>query len=366
MCLPKEKGGLGLKRVKDLNDSNVMKHIWNLFYKKDSLWVAWVRRFYLRQGSLWNAKVPTSCSWSWRKILQLRERIRPLIKHKVGDGAATFLWHDFWNPVGPLLPYVGERILYDSAIHCNARVAEVIDERGWNWPIAISGDLIAIKNSCANCHIDASREDIISWTPDPSGVFTVSSAWNHFRPKRSSVNWHYTIWFPQAIRRHTFIVWLAVQNRLVTQDKLLKWGLISSISCVFCRTNVDERNHLFFSCHFTAGIWQRILCLCGVSRTPRNWENEFLWVIANKGKSFSSITRKIAWGATIYHLWGHRNRRIQENNYAPADTIFRLICDDVRLRISGIQKVVDSLANRSMCERWSFPINILSHGRLVP
>ena len=102
----------------------------------------------------------------------------------------------------------------------------------------------------------------------------------------------------------------------------------------------------------------------GVSRTPRNWENEFLWVIANKGKSFSSITRKIAWGATIYHLWGHRNRRIQENNYAPADTIFRLICDDVRLRISGIQKVVDSPANRSVCERWSFPIHILSHGGL--
>ena len=141
------------------------------------------------------------------------------------------------------------------------------------------------------------------------------------------VNWHYSIWFPQAVRRHAFIVWLAVQNRLVTQDKLLKWGLISSISCVFCRTDVEDRNHLFFSCE--AGIWRRILRLCGVYRTPRNWENEFLWVIASKGKSFSSVKRKIAWGATIYHLWGHRNRRIQENSYAPADNIFHLICDDV-------------------------------------
>ena len=62
---------------------------------------------------------------------------------------------------------------------------------------------------------------------------------------------------------------------------------------------------------------------------------------------------------------GSSNRRIKENNYVPADTIFRLICDDVRLRISGIQKVVDSPANRSMCERWFFPIHILSHDRLV-
>ena len=220
VCLPKEEGGLGLRRVKDLNDSNVMKYVWNLVYKKDSLWVAWVRRFYLRQGSLWSAKVPANCSWSWRKILQLRERIRPLIKHKVGNGAVTFLWHDSWNPVGPLLPFYGERILYDSAIHCNARVAEVIDEGRWNWPIANSGDLIAIKNSCANYHIDVTREDIISWTPDPSGIFTVSSGWNHFRTKMPIVNWHCSIWYPQAIGRHAFIVWMAVQNRLVTQDKL--------------------------------------------------------------------------------------------------------------------------------------------------
>ena len=35
---------------------------------------------------------------------------------------------------------------------------------------------------------------------------------------------------------------------------------------------------------------------------PRNWENEFLWIIATKGKSFCFITKRIAWGATIYHL----------------------------------------------------------------
>ena len=94
VCLPKEEGGLGLRRVKDSNDANVMKHIWNLFYRKDSLWVAWVRRWYLRQWSFRCAKVLAIFSWSWRKILQLRDRIRPLIKHKVCNGVGTFLWHD--------------------------------------------------------------------------------------------------------------------------------------------------------------------------------------------------------------------------------------------------------------------------------
>ena len=316
----------------------------------------------MRRGSLWCAKIPSICSWSWRKLLQLRDRIRPFIKHRVYNGTGTFLWHDSWNPVGPLLPYYGDRIIYDSAIHNNARVAEVIDDGRWNWPIANSGDLIAIKNSYANYRLDDSREDIISWTLAPSGEFTVNSSWNHFRPKKPVVNWHYTIWFPQAIMRHAFIVWVAIQDRLVMQDKLLRWGMITSMSCVLCRANIEDRNHLFFGCHFTAGIWLRILRLCGNSRMPRNWENEFLWVIATKGKKFCSITKRIAWGATIYHLWRQRNCRVHENIFSPTDTIFHLICNDVRLRISSFQKVVDNTENRSMCERWSFPLNILGRG----
>ena len=87
---------------------------------------------------------------------------------------------------------------------------------------------------------------------------------------------------------------------------------------------------------------------------PRNWENEFLWVIATKGKSFCSIT--------IYHLWRQRNSRIHENIFSPADAIFHLVCNDVRLRIYGLKKVVDNPVNRAMCERWSFPLNILGLG----
>ena len=57
--------------------------------------------------------------------------------------------------------------------------------------------------------------------------------------------------------------------------------------------------------------------------------------------------------------------RIQENNYTPTYTIFHLICDNVRLRISGLQKVADTPANGAMCERWSFLLNILAPGRFT-
>ena len=53
---------------------------------------------------------------------------------------------------------------------------------------------------------------------------------------------------------------------------------------------------MFFGCHFTAGIWLRILRLCGNTRMPRNWENEFLWVIAAKGKRLRGALPFITYG----------------------------------------------------------------------
>ena len=133
------------------------------------------------------------------------------------------------------------------------------------------------------------------------------------RSRRPLVHRHAIVWFSQAIKMHVFITWLVIQERLSTQDKLHKWGVINSISCDFSRANVEDRNHLFFECQFTAGIWMRVLSLCGQSRLPRRSENEFCWATGCKGNCFCSVTKRIAWGATIYHLWRQRNARVHDN-----------------------------------------------------
>ena len=79
--------------------------------------------------------------------------MRPFIKYQVFNGVRTSLW----NPSGPILPHFGERILYDSVIHKNARVGEVIDGTRWNWPVTVSANLIALKNSCAGYILDPQR-----------------------------------------------------------------------------------------------------------------------------------------------------------------------------------------------------------------
>ncbi|PWA78109.1 hypothetical protein CTI12_AA217300 [Artemisia annua] len=36
--------------------------------------------------------------------------------------------------------------------------------------------------------------------------------------------WHKLMWFSQNIPKHAFILWLAVQKKLPTQDNIRKWG----------------------------------------------------------------------------------------------------------------------------------------------
>ena len=167
------------------------------------------------------------------------------------------------------------------------------------------------------------------------------------------------MWFSQFIKRHSSISWLVIQDRLSTQDKLLRWGLINSMACVYCQAHIENRNHLFFECKVTSRIWMRVLRLCGQCSLPMRWENELLSVISCKGNSLCSITKRIAWGASIYNLWRQRNARVHENQFISVDSIFYLICNDVRLRITSFQNVVDNPAKRGLCERWRFPLNIV-------
>ena len=102
--------------------------------------------------------------------------MRPFIRHQVCNSTGTFLWHDFWNPLGLILPLFEEWIIYDSAIHRNARVVDVMDGSRWNWHVTISADLLVLKNSCADYLLDINREDVISLTQSNTGVFTASSA----------------------------------------------------------------------------------------------------------------------------------------------------------------------------------------------
>jgi hypothetical protein len=72
----------------------MLRHIWNLFACAGSIWVAWIQTYLLKGRSFWRVKIPSNCSWCWRKLLKLWEFARNCIKFEVGDGSNIHMWYD--------------------------------------------------------------------------------------------------------------------------------------------------------------------------------------------------------------------------------------------------------------------------------
>jgi hypothetical protein len=50
-----------------------------------------------------------------------------------------------------------------------------------------------------------------------SGVFSYAETWEKLREKQPIVPWYKVVWFPAAIPRHSFVLWLVFKEAIVTR-----------------------------------------------------------------------------------------------------------------------------------------------------
>ena len=198
-----------------------------------SLLVDWIKYYLIRDHSFWKIPLRRFCSWTWRKILQLREEIRPLIQYSIGNGLLTRLWFDPWLPIGPIAPLFGDRIIYGPSLPRQAHVESVIHNGQWAWLVANSLDLLTLKQAIPdNWHPDPHRGGEIIWLPSSTGTFSTNSTWQALRTKHTTIWWHKLVWFSKAIPKCGFFLWLAFHGRLGTQDRLHIDS--SNLRCLLC------------------------------------------------------------------------------------------------------------------------------------
>jgi hypothetical protein len=135
---------LGLKKLEVWNQSSMLRHICSLFAKSGSIWVAWVKISILKNKSFWSVGIPQNCSWSWRKILKLRDVAKLFLRFEVGNGDNIHLWLDWWHPAGILIEQYGFRTVYDAHSHIEAKLSTVICNGEWHWGPVRSDDIVGI------------------------------------------------------------------------------------------------------------------------------------------------------------------------------------------------------------------------------
>lgn len=116
VCQPKEEGGIGLRRVKDWNLASICSLCFQIASNKQSLWVNYVKWKYLKRNSFWKVKTPAKCSWAWRGILKVRDRMKHCVTYSIGNGKNTNIWYDPWLPNGSLVDQFGPNIISQSGL----------------------------------------------------------------------------------------------------------------------------------------------------------------------------------------------------------------------------------------------------------
>ncbi|GAA0183767.1 hypothetical protein LIER_31121 [Lithospermum erythrorhizon] len=136
-----------------------------------------------------------------------------------------------------------------------------------------------------------------------------SLLWADVRYGKDTVSWGEWLWSSCGIPKFAFIVWLLLQNRLSTKDRLCHWGMEVDPHCVLCG-GLESHDHLFFECSYTAQVWRLILQRLGEYRGAMSWAQERLWVEGTMGgRSFKQRIKQVAFVSAVAVLWEERNLR---------------------------------------------------------
>ncbi|XP_043717559.1 uncharacterized protein LOC122665471 [Telopea speciosissima] len=278
---------------------------------------------------------------------------------------STKLWLDKWHPEGVLFNRFGSRICYDAGSYAlaahHALVKEIVRDGDWLPGPSTSFDLIDVWRALPSIDkLHGDNPDLVIWTGNPTGIFSTKSAWNATRVKANPVDWSEAVWFEGSIKSHSFVSWRCLVDALPTRDNLLHRGIPVQHSCEFCWAGIESRNHIFFACPFSIDIWRRIFGMCSLhGQAPMNIFDAAIWVRYAAGRAGSlGVVLKLAFCATIKHIWFERNFRIFRQKARSKDQIVEAIKGDVRTVVtSGSLSGDPSPANSHIASAWNLQVH---------
>ena len=202
---------------------------------------------------------------------------------------------------------------------------------------------IALLTAClpnAQEIMDSEEDDKYVWFPEPgrgTGVFSASDTWRAMNPYPIEVFWHEVMWFTGRIPKHAFIIWVAAKDRMVTRDRLIRWGLSVPSTCFLCTGHDECRQHSFFDCAYSNQIWAFFVSQLNFV-SPQSFEAVFRWLKApSRNKNVTLIIRLIH-QAVLYLVWKERNKRIHTAVEKPPRTLIAETQQIIKLRLDPLTR----------------------------
>ncbi|KAL3744695.1 hypothetical protein ACJRO7_013894 [Eucalyptus globulus] len=284
-------------------------------------------------------------------------------KKKIGESGGkerdelsqgTSLWFDHWHQRGPLDLICSEQTISDSGLPWYAVVADLFSSAGrefrlvmdsWNHPLPL---LTRVP-------------DRFVWRDDPSGVFSIASAWHLLRKMKDKVVWSSFIWNKAITPRYQFNLWLITKNRLPTQAFLMSYGRIGNEVCAFCKLTPDSIDHLFFGCCITASMAYFWAARCNLPWRNGTWTENLQWAMRFlTGKNFYHAIGRFSFGALCHLIWRYRNDILFRDHPVMVAAIKKHLIKVVKDKALTFKSVEDCPKNRRLQRNWGLDPSIFN------
>lgn len=136
--------------------------------------------------------------------------------------------------------------------------------------------------------IIAARSILSNTQIDHQPSICIKTIYQKLLGDNARVTWRSLVFDNSARPKARFTMWLQLQNRLLTNDRLYVGNRRGST--MLCQQHLETWDHLFVQCPFSQSVWRRIMkWLQWQWRPTKNWDNHLEWTIAlSKGRSINA------------------------------------------------------------------------------
>ena len=269
VCLPKDKGGLGIKDQRMFNTALLGKWRWEIFQHNVELWTRILLSKYGGWRNLDGHR--RSCYHShWWKDLQLLNQqqqtiaLKRQIEWRVGCGDKIKFWEDTWTADDrPLM------VKYASLYQISNQQQQTIslmgshNDEGWEWNFSWRRNLFDNEATMAAEFIQETAvltvqqqgADSWVWKADPSGNYSTKSAYDILlEAKRGETDDgpFVELWKLRIPPKTATFAWRLIRDRLPTKANHRRRQVeLTDSRCPLCNNMEENAAHLFFNCSKT-------------------------------------------------------------------------------------------------------------------
>ena len=148
--------------------------------------------------------------------MTIRNEIAKHVWYKIGNGRNVSMWFDNWCEVGPLFKIITSRHLYDARFARDMVVADMISDGNWNWPNEWDQTYLMVRH-IQTPTLRNDENDCILWKNKEGRCckFSIKEVYKVLDTTVNEVKWSKLVWFSQCIPKQSFILWMAIQGKLM-------------------------------------------------------------------------------------------------------------------------------------------------------